>query len=490
MMVASGSISLIIFSCTEEPQSNEPETQVVTPPVKPDLSDAIQKRVENKPEEAVLLLRKHNENFPDSPAILIQLSRALADSGQYPLSAFRIEQAISAGADKNLLLECAEIYQLAGDSDSAQERLKQYISAFPEDLKAWNKYAQTLITSGNETEALNAFEKASSIASPTDCLLVANLYTKKKIYVKAEYWFRESIQRETKPSVLPLLGLLRVKFLIGDESAAEALILAIEKSYPSELNNDARSEDYSSLIIRRRLAEFGKREVVVQNLSISELAQELLSEPKKVIPAVISSGPKLSPPLSDSSYIEEKNNEVEEISDENIGPQTTLAEAFSIENTQLIKPSPLELGWSSFLSGNYSEALIHARDSIKLNSKDSEAWRLTSQAHFQLGEIREAEMTILEAIRHNPNDLKTRMDYLNIARETLSSNRYLVELEKTHERFPDSGEILWQLARRYHIVNRMPVTAGILYRKLLTIVPKGSPLYYQSEMELIKIQNL
>ena len=181
---------------------------------------------------------------------------------------------------------------------------------------------------------------------------------------------------------------------------------------------------------------------------------------------------------------------MEEISDEKIGPQTTLAEAFSTDNTQLIKPSPLELGWSSFLSGNYSDALIHARDSIKLNSKDSEAWRLTSQAHFQLGEIREAEMTILEAIRHNPNDLKTRMDYLNIARETLSSNRYLGELEKTHERFPDSGEILWQLARRYHIVERMPVTAGILYRKLLTIVPKGSALYYQSEMELIKIQNL
>ena len=189
-MVVSGSISLIIFSCTEVPHSNEPETQSKTPAVKPDLSDAIQKRVEKKPEEAVLLLRKHNENFPDSPAILIQLSRALADSGQYPLAAFRIEQAISVGAEKSLLLECAEIYQLADDLDSAQERFKQYLSAFPEDLKAWQKYAQTLITSGNEIEALNAFEKASSLASPTECLLVANLYTKKKIYVKAEYWFR------------------------------------------------------------------------------------------------------------------------------------------------------------------------------------------------------------------------------------------------------------------------------------------------------------
>jgi hypothetical protein len=99
-------------------------------------------------------------------------------------------------------------------------------------------------------------------------------------------------------------------------------------------------------------------------------------------------------------------------------------------------------------------------------------------------------MTILEAIRHDPADLQIRIDYLNIARDTLSSSRYLRELEKTHERFPASGEILWQLARRYHLVERMPVTAGILYRKLLTVVPKGSGLYQQAEMELIKIQNL
>ena len=99
-------------------------------------------------------------------------------------------------------------------------------------------------------------------------------------------------------------------------------------------------------------------------------------------------------------------------------------------------------------------------------------------------------MTILEAIRHNPNDLTTRIDYLNIARETLPADRYLSELEKTHELFPNSGEILWQLARRYHLVERMPVTAGILYRRLLKTVPEGSGLHNQAKMELIKIQNL
>ena len=98
-------------------------------------------------------------------------------------------------------------------------------------------------------------------------------------------------------------------------------------------------------------------------------------------------------------------------------------------------------------------------------------------------------MTILEAIRHNPLDLETHLDYLRIARETLSSSRYLAELEKVHELFPESTEIIWQLARRYHLVERMPATATVLYRKLLKTAPEGSALHNQAEMELIKLRN-
>ena len=99
-------------------------------------------------------------------------------------------------------------------------------------------------------------------------------------------------------------------------------------------------------------------------------------------------------------------------------------------------------------------------------------------------------MTILEAIRHNPKDIQTHMEYLRIARETLNGARYLAELEKAHERFPESTEILWQLARRYHMVERMPVTAAILYQRLLETAPEASALGQQAKMELIKIRNL
>jgi len=82
------------------------------------------------------------------------------------------------------------------------------------------------------------------------------------------------------------------------------------------------------------------------------------------------------------------------------------------------------------------------------------------------------------------------MDYLRIARETLPSQRYLQELEKVRDLFPESTEVLWELARRYQMVENMPVTAAILYRKIIQIAPTSSAIADQAEIELIKLKNL
>ena len=140
--------------------------------------------MEKKPEEAVALLEKYNQDFPNSPKILIQLSRALVESEQYSLAAFRLDQAISVGGAKELLVECAEAYQLAGDLNSAQERYQQYLSDFPEDEKARLSLARVLAQNGLDTEALNAFEQSIKRANAKDCLLAGNLYLKKKYSAK------------------------------------------------------------------------------------------------------------------------------------------------------------------------------------------------------------------------------------------------------------------------------------------------------------------
>ena len=488
-ILSSGSILVMLLSCSKEEDKQVLENPKVNTKGFPDLNEAIQKRVENKPKEAIELLRKHNAEYPDSPKILVQLARALVESKQYSLAAFRLDQAISLGAPEDLLLESGQAYIKAGDFDSAEQRYLKYLDAFPKNNEVRVSLARILAKNGKDTASLNAFEQSIGFTNADDCLVVGNLYLKKKIYVKAEHWFKESARLESTFSVAPLVGLLRMNFERGNNDNVETLLLDIEKSFPNSLNNLNENKSYSDFIKQRRMEEFNKRGIIIQNLSTSELIQELLNETKNIIEPVVSNGPKLAPLISENKDFEQTNTNKTIIVQEEEKSSLSLAEAFSKNEAELISPSPLELGWSSFLIGDYKSAIVHSRNAIRLNDKDSEAWRLSSQSHFQLGETREAEMTILEAIRHNPNDLQTRVDYLNISRETLSSSRYLRELEKTHEKFPDSGEILWQLARRYHLVERMPVTAGILYRKLLRIIPKESGLYNQAEMELIKIES-
>ena len=489
-MVAAGSILLVLHSCSEKEVA---PPQATTVPVKkpfPDLSLAIQKRVEKKPEEAIALLREYNQDFPNSSKILIQLSRALVESGNYSLAAFRLEQTLSLSTSTDLIGECAEAHRLAGDLNSAKKRFIEYLKLSPENLEAWLSLARILEQQGNEREALNAFEQAREITNPEDCIKIGNLYLKKKILVQAEKWFKEAAKKESNPTAEPLLGLLRVKIANADEDSAEALVLAIEKAYPKKLASLDVAKNLKNILVKRRISELNNRSIIIQNSTVSDLAQALLQKPKEIDEPVVSTGPKLSPLLSNPSPESQAGIITETAYTPDLDTKTSLAEAFGSDQIEVIEPEPIELGWSAYLARNYSTALLHAREAINLNSKDAEAWRLSSQAHFQLGKTREAEMTILEAIRHNPNDLTTRIDYLNIARETLPADRYLRELEKTHELFPNSGEILWQLARRYHLVERMPVTAGILYRRLLKTVPEGSGLHNQAKMELIKIQNL
>ena len=486
-----GSTLLALLACSEDfppPLSDPPSTPAKAPP---DLSDAIEKRVEGKTQEAIELLRKYNEEFPDSPEILIQLGRSLSDSGQYALSAFRLEQALSAGADKMLLEEVAQTHEKAGDEKLAQARYSEHLANDPDDSEAWLSQARLLARADMDTEALNAFGQAAELTNHEDCLLMAELFFEKNLLVQAEYWYRESARKEKGITPRPLLGLLRVKLATKEEDQAEALILAIEKSNPGTIEGSGLSEDAAELLRERRFGSLFERGYSPQEMSVTELATALLvnsgtNKPAPEEEPVVSTGPKTSPVgeiIPPTPFI------TEDVPLSPLGTtgSTSLADAFSLPVES--EPDSLEQGRNSYLSGNYTSTLLFARDAIKKNPENSDAWRLSSQAHFQLGEVKEAEMTILEAIRHNPEDIQTHMEYLRIARETLTGTRYLAELEKTHERFPESTEILWQLARRYHLVERMPVTAAILYRRLIETAPETSVLGQQAKMELIKIRN-
>ena len=507
-MLLLGSISLGNFGCSSE-EENQSNQQIENNPASPvikeiDLSEAFELRIQGRTDEAIELLRSLNEKHPTSFEVMVQLARALLDAKQFSLAAFRFEQALSLNQDNSVTKEAAEAHYLAADIESSIERYKQYLLTEELDPSSQLRLARMLADSGRTTESINAFSKVSNEASADDCLIMGNLFLQKKLLSQAKHWYGESSNRSNNNSTtLPLLGLLKVAQLEKNEEDTETLILALEKSDPGIIEKSELADFSATFLRRKRLADFIARGMDVRGKSVTELASALLAGKAYNFRQTnnVTGISKLPPPREDVSTDPKEDLKEEKAIDTAVKtspvPSTSnsmsLADAFAapigyIESVSGASESPLELGQKAYLDGSYTSALLHARDALKENSQDAQAWKLCSQAHFQLGETNQAEMTILEAIRHQPFDLDMRMDYLRIARETLPSKRYLQELEKVRDLFPDSTEILWELARRYHIIENMPVTAAVLYRKIIQIAPSNSAIAGQAELELIKLR--
>lgn len=456
----------------------------------PDLSEAIQKRIEGKTDEALAILRKLNDRHPESPEIITMLGRTLLDAEEYALAAFRLEQAFSLSGAMNILSEAGQAHELANDDESAEKAYATYSKKHPEDTFANLKYARVLNRLGKESKALDAFLQASEKAETADAIAVAQLFLAKKMYPQAEHWFRSAEKKAPNQSLLPYLGLLKIRLSLKDEKSAEILMLAIEKTHPGSLDKSEHAKAAADLFKRRRGLDFFQRGYVTDGKTASELAAVLLA-PIKPEPVIGES--KLPPripeiaekPLSSALPIESNASQTSSPENEST-PTLSLTDMFSSSqnNSEPKEKSFMDQAELAMLEKNFRSALLFTRRAIRENPKNAAAWHMASQAHFLLGEGDEAEMKSLEATRHAPQDLGYHMDYLRIARETLEGQRYLEELEKSHERFPESIEILWQLARRYHITENKFATAAILYRKLLAIAPLDNPLRPQAEREL------
>ena len=502
--VTIGSTLLTFFGCPSQESSTVVEEDALpvheAKEVAIDLDPAIAKRIEGDTKGAIKILNTLAEQHPHSVEVFVQLGRTLMEAREFPLAAFRFEEAISKGANAQVTKEAAEAHYLSNDFESATERYGQYLEGEPGDPDSQLRYARLLARIGRTTESINAFVKAGDQASANDCRLIGDLFLAKKLFPQSKHWFKESLGRSDGTSPESLHGLLRVSIAEENDAETETLILALEKLKSGFLETTDLANYCADFIRRRRLAELISKGIDARSMSVTELAAGLIAgsfSPSQNQENIVSSGPKFSNSddqddrIAIATPIEKEIQFAPDQSGENI----SLAAAFAspiekINEVSGVSESPIELGRIAFIDSKYTLALMHARDALKNDSRNSSAWALCSQAHFQLGEIDAAEMTILEAIRHQPMNNEFRLEYLRIARETLPADRYLQELEKAREIFPDSVEILWELARRYHLIEKMPVTASILYRKVIEVATEDSSIAKQAKIELIKIEKL
>lgn len=493
-----GLSAALLFGCSSEPEVEAPAPPTQPEQKPPDVGEAIQKRIEGKTEEALVLLRELNVSHPNSPVVLTLLGRTLLDAEDYPLAAFRLEQAANLGAAPELFSEAAEAHVLSGDDSAAKQAYLTYLKAKPDDAFAHLSLARALNRLGEKDEALNVFLKASEKAGPEDTLATARLFLEKAMYPQAEHWFRSAEQKAPGASPAPFHGLLEARFRLEDEDSVETIALAMEKTHPGTLDDNPRADEVAELLQRRRGIDFFQKGVSPAGKTASELAAILIGSTGNAAQEPVVGGTKLPPAIGGNQTTEPAEadaklplarvdaNATQEANASAPPSPPSLADVFAKPPEPAV---PVALGFLeeaelAMINRNYRGALLFTRRALRENQSDAEAWNLASQAHFLLGEMETAEMKALEAVRHAPGDLGIHMDYLRIARQTLPSHRYLEELERAHERFPASVEILWQLARRYHLTEKKPATAAVLFRKLLTLAPEDHPLRPEAEREL------
>ena len=489
-LVISFVIILFLTNCDKEKENASviKNNVTVTKQTLPDLSQAIKLRLEGKPNEAVKILSAINQSNPNLSEVLTQLARALFEAKKFELAAFRFDQANSSLKDSPLFKEAGLSYEYAEDFASAIDRYKNHLSRNESDSQIWLRLARLLVLEGKNTAALNAFSKGSDQTTYHDCLSMANLYYEKKLLPQAEHWFQQAYLKGEQSSPLPMIGLLRIKLLKEEEEVAEGLILEIEKSFPGSIEETDLDEETANLLKTRNMVKLLQVGVLSSEMSVSEIANFLLNSSFKTKKEKVLANSKI-PPLQTTEGTEQ--DVPLQFEDNNDSSQESLASVFgapiqSDYSTQ--ESSTLEAAKEAFLSRRYQDCLVLARKFINKDNKNPEAWRLCSQAHYQMGEVKEAEMTILEAVRHAPKNLEIRLDYLRMARETLAPKRYLEELERARESFPESIDLIWELARRYHLVERMPVTASILYRQILDLTSEQDELHKKIQMELLKLR--
>ena len=468
-----------------------------------DLDRASLKIVAGQPAEAATILEKLNRDFPKNTEVLELLGWARSETGDYLEAAFWYEQAADRHPNgASFLKRAGECYELAGEDASASLSYSAYVALEPSDGHVWHKLYQlraraarvpglsTAARKQLETDALNAILKAKGAATPDEALDIARLFQNKNILPEAEFWFEAVSVNPEGDQRGALLGLLEVHLARRADDKAESIARLLNKRFPGSIDDHSSATDVIRLLSTQHAATLFERGFDPEGRTVSELFLALKAD------TVANIFKPVKLPLTEEPS--------EEPQPETPQPSSTgmrLADLFNFDDTPGSTDQNasavaekaadfLERAELALLDQNPRGAQLFLREAIKEEPDNATAWYLRSRAHLMASEAEEAEMTATEAVRLAGASLEIRLHFIDVARPVLSPRRFLVELDKAHEDFPQSLDVLWQLARQYHYVEEKTVIAAILYRRFLATAPAGHPMLENVQRELASLGNL
>jgi tetratricopeptide (TPR) repeat protein len=143
----------------------------------------------------------------------------------------------------------------------------------------------------------------------------------------------------------------------------------------------------------------------------------------------------------------------------------------------------LALARQAEADGNLDEAIRLVKRSLVMDDDQAAVWAELSELYLKSQNFRWAQATASEAVRRDPENPKTHLQFIRAAQRTMDGDRIIREMEAAYRQFPDQPEIILVLARGYADAGNTR-NARLLYNRFLERVPIDYPTRPAAEAEL------
>lgn len=464
--VVIGIVTLLTASCSK------PEEVISTR-----VSLANQDLAAKNTEEAIEVLEKLNEKYPDQPVVLEALGFAYAQANRHRAAAASFVRVADIDpASETLRQQAAEAYLRNGSFDDAAEQLRLYLAEFPADAQSWKKLGEIEERRGDLARAVDAYVEWYRIQNSGDAAFRLGMaFRKLNNSPQAKAWLETTIRHGDAHIKEALLGLLELELEAGDIAAAERSVRQIDDNFPGSLDESPLA------LVRGRIAAWreadatlakarAEQERVAQELEAlrRQQAEELAradSESTGEIPVPPAPTPASTGPAT-----------AEEL------PPTAATSTAAPADASLsqIEPEPGELtdlhrAQAKRVQGDVDGAIADLMRILDLDQMRADAWLELAHAHQELGQADAAAAYMLEARRRAPQSLEIEIAYLNLLRETKSHEAYLDGLQLARERFPANANLAYALASELGKSEGRTIRAVAAYEDFLLLAGPTDP---------------
>ncbi|MEC8333117.1 MAG: tetratricopeptide repeat protein [Verrucomicrobiota bacterium] len=477
--------------------------------------------------DALEILEKLAEQYPNDEEILGSIGQVYSMEGDFKTAAFFFEQAhLQAPNDTERLYQA---YLGAQAAMLPAGHLLEKLSIQATDRmtsELWIHLGKIRQTENKVKPALEAYlngvDPETTTPNPEIAASIGQLFAKTGNLNQAKIWLQIAVSNGGPNSLTALFELLEINLRQQDWLSAESVITELDAKFPGAIDASAWKETRQEIVVWREAQNAMKTELskirvenanLTQNNNISEDYDAVIEGKDQVIADLeiaeamaealaietedtdtISNEVSIIPPKSASREVilevnEESNTSDLEIISMEYDPEGVVTgDNLEATETQLLRTIQELLSDASAaeLEQDYNSAITNYWTAMGVNNNRADIWNLLSRAYFADGQIANADIAALEAVRLEPLTVAYTLDYLRVAQKSKLPNAFLSQLEIAYSRFPESAEIILSLARAHERISGQNATARNLYLRFIEIAPKH-PLIPEAEAAVSRL---